>query len=293
MTIHVAWDHLASGRIEPALLDFERLITKGYSHYDVLFGAGMASLKFYDLKKAVRYFTLCIKQRPDHFEALYYRAEVYRQMKMYSQARADLEIVLREGFMLPGPDIGRDIGGRHGEGGHVAQQEGSERLLEGAGSGGRPGVGETEAALLSGGVFGLVVTVGIPAELDRVAALDPGGVVKESVVSILFVVGAVADDAAAAGHGHGRHRALRVGKGLGGVDVGAVGLGGQSDRGGDDAALREVEAGFVQQVGPDGVDGVYHHRASGGIGVGHGAAGDGGAGEEAAGYVAGIIGKKK
>jgi tetratricopeptide (TPR) repeat protein len=94
MTIHVAWDHLASGRIEPALLDFERLITKGYSHYDVLFGAGMASLKFYDLKKAVRYFTLCIQQRPDHFEALYYRAEVYRQMKMYSQARADLEYLM-------------------------------------------------------------------------------------------------------------------------------------------------------------------------------------------------------
>jgi tetratricopeptide (TPR) repeat protein len=94
MIIHTAWEHLAASRVEPALLDFERLITKGYSHYDVLFGAGVASVKFYDLKKAVRYFTLCLKQRPDHFEALYSRAEVYRQLKMFPQARADLEYLL-------------------------------------------------------------------------------------------------------------------------------------------------------------------------------------------------------
>src|ERR1035438_10907668 len=81
----------------------------------------------------------------------------------------------------------------------------------------------------------------------------------------------------------------RVGEGLGGVDVGAVGLVGQSGRGRVDSALREVEAGFIEQVGPDGIEGVHYQSASGGIGVGDGAAGDGVSLEEATGLGGGDL----
>src|ERR1035438_8749432 len=73
-----------------------------------------------------------------------------------SQVRSDFEIVLREGFMLPRPDVGSDVGRGHRKAGNVAQQEGGKCLLEGAGAGGRARVGEAEATLLAGGVFRLV-----------------------------------------------------------------------------------------------------------------------------------------
>ena len=94
LIIHTAWEHYNSGRYEPALLDFERLIVKGYNHYDVLFGAGMSSLKYYDMNKAVRYLSMCITAYPGHFEALFYRSEAYRLLKHYKQARTDLESIL-------------------------------------------------------------------------------------------------------------------------------------------------------------------------------------------------------
>lgn len=89
-----AWSSFGSGRYEQAALDFERLIAKRYVHYDILFGAGCANLKYYDLKKALSFFDRCLKDRKDHFEALFFRAEIYRQMKDYAKARADLEAIL-------------------------------------------------------------------------------------------------------------------------------------------------------------------------------------------------------
>lgn len=94
LVIHTAWDHYNAGRYEPALLDFERLIAKGYRHYDVLFGAGVSSLKYYDIKKAIRYLSMCIEAYPNHFEARFHRSEAYRNLREYSKARADLEFIL-------------------------------------------------------------------------------------------------------------------------------------------------------------------------------------------------------
>ena len=89
-----AWANYSHGRFEQSALDFERLIAKGYTHYDVLFGAGCANMKYYDLKKALTFFDRCIKERKDHFDALFFRADIYRQMKNYPKARADLELLL-------------------------------------------------------------------------------------------------------------------------------------------------------------------------------------------------------
>ena len=94
LVIHTAWDHYIAGRYEPALLDFERLIAKGYRHYDVLYGAGISSLKYYDMKKAIRYLTMCIETYPSHYEARFYRSEAYRNLREYPKARADLEFIL-------------------------------------------------------------------------------------------------------------------------------------------------------------------------------------------------------
>jgi tetratricopeptide (TPR) repeat protein len=92
--IRGAWNSYTNARYEQSLLDFNRLIVKGYTHYDVLFGAGCANMKYYDLKKALSFFDRCISGKKDHFEALFFRAEIYRQMKDFPRARADLEAIL-------------------------------------------------------------------------------------------------------------------------------------------------------------------------------------------------------
>ena len=89
-----AWAHYANARYEQSKLDFDRLIAKGYTHYDILFGAGCANMKYYDLRKALSYFDRCLAERKDHFEALFFRAEIYRQMRDFPKARADLEAIL-------------------------------------------------------------------------------------------------------------------------------------------------------------------------------------------------------
>lgn len=92
--INGAWSNYTAARYEQSKLDFDRLIAKGYTHYDVLFGAGCANMKYYDLRKALGFLDRCIAERKDHFEALFLRAEIYRQMKDFPRARADLEAVL-------------------------------------------------------------------------------------------------------------------------------------------------------------------------------------------------------
>ena len=89
-----AWAHYTNARYEQSKLDFDRLIAKGYTHYDVLFGAGCANMKYYDLRKALSYFDRCLAQKKDHFEALFLRAEICRQLKDFRKARVDLEAIL-------------------------------------------------------------------------------------------------------------------------------------------------------------------------------------------------------
>ena len=92
--INSAWSNYAAARYEQSKLDFDRLIAKGYTHYDVLFGAGCANMKYYDQKKALVLFTRCLEERGDHFEALFFRAEIYRQLRDFPRARTDLEALL-------------------------------------------------------------------------------------------------------------------------------------------------------------------------------------------------------
>jgi tetratricopeptide (TPR) repeat protein len=89
-----AWKNFHKSRFEEAALDFERLYNKNYIHYDTLFGAGIAYMKYYDLKKSLKFFTLTLKENPNHFEALYFRSQVYKELKNYTAARKDLEHVL-------------------------------------------------------------------------------------------------------------------------------------------------------------------------------------------------------
>ncbi|HNX58909.1 MAG TPA: hypothetical protein PKK43_07405 [Spirochaetota bacterium] len=51
-------------------------------------------MKYYDMKKAIRYLTMCIEAYPGHFEARFYRSEAYRNIREYSKARTDLELIL-------------------------------------------------------------------------------------------------------------------------------------------------------------------------------------------------------
>lgn len=91
LVIYTAWQNFHNKRFEHAALDFERLIVKKYNHFDVLFGAGIAYMNYYDLNKAIKYFTIALQKKPDHFEALYFRAEVYRLLKNFSYAKKDLK----------------------------------------------------------------------------------------------------------------------------------------------------------------------------------------------------------
>lgn len=95
LVIITAWDHFAAERYDQALYDFERLIGKGYDHYDVLFGAGLSSLKKNDRTKALNYFTQCLTRHPDHFDSFYFRGEMYSRMKDTVHARADCAAVLQ------------------------------------------------------------------------------------------------------------------------------------------------------------------------------------------------------
>jgi tetratricopeptide (TPR) repeat protein len=95
LVIVTAWDHFSAERYDQALHDFERLIAKGYDHYDVLFGAALSSLKINDRAGALKYFSRCLARRPDHFDSLYFRGEMFFQIKDTVHARTDLDAVVR------------------------------------------------------------------------------------------------------------------------------------------------------------------------------------------------------
>jgi tetratricopeptide (TPR) repeat protein len=89
-----AWKTYQSGNYKKSSLEFERLIDSGVSHYDVYYGAGISFLKYYNNDKAVRYLTMAIKAEPDHFEAIYLRASIYKEMQDFKAARSDYEQIL-------------------------------------------------------------------------------------------------------------------------------------------------------------------------------------------------------
>lgn len=89
-----AWKNFHKKQFEQAALDFERLYNKDFVHYDSTFGAGISFMKFYNLKKALKFFTLTIDKFPEHFEARYHRALLNIEIKNFSEARKDLESLL-------------------------------------------------------------------------------------------------------------------------------------------------------------------------------------------------------
>src|SRR5271157_341895 len=114
------------------------------------------------------------------------------------------------------------------------------------------------------------------------ASLHPGDTVEAGPVPVALIVRAITYDGRQTGDGDLGNHALRIGEGFGGRDIGAVRLGGESHRCGVNRAVRIIEPGFVHQGGPEDVDRVDHQVLAGGVGVGGGAVGDGGPGEEAA-----------
>jgi tetratricopeptide (TPR) repeat protein len=89
LVVYNGWTHYHEGRFDNARHDFERLLATGHLHYDVYFGAGISCFKMADYVNAVSYFSRCIKERSDHFEAVYYRAESYRALKEFSLSASD------------------------------------------------------------------------------------------------------------------------------------------------------------------------------------------------------------
>jgi tetratricopeptide (TPR) repeat protein len=94
LVVYNGWTHYHEGRYENALNDFERLMKTGNSHYDVSFGAGMSCFRMKNYRRAVSYFSRCLSQRDDHFEALYFRGESYRLSGDVSKSRSDFERIV-------------------------------------------------------------------------------------------------------------------------------------------------------------------------------------------------------
>ena len=129
LVIMTAWDHFSAERYDQALYDFERLIAKGYDHYDVLFGAAQSSLKKNDRVRALKYFSQCLTRRPDHFDCLYFRGELFYQMKDSVHARAVCNAVLQ--CELKSPIICGLYSSRHADNGILKQRQiDAKRILE-------------------------------------------------------------------------------------------------------------------------------------------------------------------
>jgi tetratricopeptide (TPR) repeat protein len=89
-----AWENFHKKEFEQAALDFERLYLKKYRHYDSTFGAGLSFMKYYNLNKSLKYLNITLRKRPNHFEAIYFRALINIEIKNYAQARKDLTNLL-------------------------------------------------------------------------------------------------------------------------------------------------------------------------------------------------------
>ena len=89
-----AWRLYKSGKFRQSAKAFEDMISNGYVHYDVTFGAGLAYMRYYDNDKALGYFAQTVSLNPSHFEALYLMAEIKKQNKDFVSARLYLERIL-------------------------------------------------------------------------------------------------------------------------------------------------------------------------------------------------------
>ena len=93
-----AWRLYRVGRFRQSAQAFEEMISNGYVHYDVAFGAGLAYMKYYDNEKSLRYFSQAVSMNPSHFEALFLMAEIKKQNKDFASARIYLERILSADF---------------------------------------------------------------------------------------------------------------------------------------------------------------------------------------------------
>lgn len=93
-----AWRLYKSGKFRQSAKAFEDLISNGYVHYDVVFGAGLAYMRYYDNDKALRYFAQTVNLNPSHYEALYLMAEIKKQNKDFVSARLFLERILSTNY---------------------------------------------------------------------------------------------------------------------------------------------------------------------------------------------------
>lgn len=96
--LQTAWRLYKSGKFRQSAKAFEDMISNGYVHYDVTFGAGLAYMRYYDNDKALGYFAQTVSLNPSHFEALYLMAEIKKQNKDFVSARLYLEKILAANY---------------------------------------------------------------------------------------------------------------------------------------------------------------------------------------------------
>lgn len=92
--LQAAWRLYRAGKFRQSAKAFEDILSGGYVHYDVAFGAGLSYMKYFDKEKALRYFSQTVSLSPSHFEALYLMAEIKKQNKDFVSARSLLEKIL-------------------------------------------------------------------------------------------------------------------------------------------------------------------------------------------------------
>jgi len=95
------WEHIQKNNYEWGGLDFKRLIQKDYADYDILFGAGMAQYYQGLYSESVNFFTMALKENPEHFEALYYRANAYMQLGNRSESLKDFKKIISIEYSRP------------------------------------------------------------------------------------------------------------------------------------------------------------------------------------------------
>lgn len=92
--IILAWGKVQNGEFESAAIDFEQLVRNKYEDYDIDFGAGLCFHRSGNQRKALDYLGRAIAKRPDHFVALFQRADAYLRMNNHGAARRDLRQII-------------------------------------------------------------------------------------------------------------------------------------------------------------------------------------------------------
>ncbi|MCX7680107.1 MAG: tetratricopeptide repeat protein [Spirochaetes bacterium] len=89
--IITAWEQVSMKNYESAALDFERLIKKDYIDDDILFGAAISHYFTRKKTKALEFCTAALEKNPQHFEALFLRAQIYNDLGNTNAARTDFK----------------------------------------------------------------------------------------------------------------------------------------------------------------------------------------------------------